>query len=183
MSDLELIKSQFKYYPDFPKNGMIFLDIFPIFRDPFAVEALITRFVHHITSYTLGLSDNKKIDTVVALDARGFLLGPIIALRLGAAFVPVRKKGKLPGDCVNASYEKEYGPDVVEMQAESIRPGDNVVVVDDVLATGGSAKSAGDLIAELGGKTLEYLFIVEISFLKGASNLDAPVYSAIQINE
>lgn len=73
-------------------------------------ESLITRFVHHITSHTLGLSEDKKIDTVVGLDARGFLLGPIIALRLGAAFVPVRKKGKLPGECVNATYEKEYGP-------------------------------------------------------------------------
>lgn len=89
---------------------MIFLDIFPIFRNPSAFEALITRFVHHITSYTLGLSENKKIDAVVALDARGFLLGPIIALRLGVPFVPVRKKGKLPGECVNFSYEKEYGP-------------------------------------------------------------------------
>jgi adenine phosphoribosyltransferase len=89
---------------------MVFLDIFPIFRNPLVFESLITRFVHHITSHTLGLSEDKKIDTVVGLDARGFLLGPIIALRLGAAFVPVRKKGKLPGECVNATYEKEYGP-------------------------------------------------------------------------
>ena len=126
MADLELLESQFKYYPDFPKKvgsnyyqrpilmtycqGVVFLDIFPIFRNPLVFEALITRFVHHITSHTLGLVENRKIDAVVALDARGFLLGPIIALRLGAAFVPVRKKGKLPGECVNASYEKEYGP-------------------------------------------------------------------------
>jgi adenine phosphoribosyltransferase len=85
------------------------LDIFPILRDPLAFEALITHFLHHITSHTLGLSDHRKIDVVVGLDARGFLLGPIIALRLGAAFVPVRKKGKLPGECVQAEYEKEYG--------------------------------------------------------------------------
>lgn len=78
-------------------------------RDPLAFETLITHFLHHIISYTLGLSENHKIDVVVGLDARGFLLGPIVALRLGAAFVPVRKKGKLPGKCVQAEYNKEYG--------------------------------------------------------------------------
>ena len=88
---------------------MTFLDIFPILRDPLAFESLITHLVHHITSYTIPRSDNKRIDVVVGLDARGFLLGPVIALRLGAAFVPVRKKGKLPGQCVTAEYIKEYG--------------------------------------------------------------------------
>ena len=87
----------------------MFLDIFPILRDPVAFETLITHLIHHITSQTIPKSPNKKIDVVVGLDARGFLLGPIIALRLGAAFVPVRKKGKLPGECASASYEKEYG--------------------------------------------------------------------------
>lgn len=85
------------------------MDIFPILRDPLALETLITHFVHHITSHTLGFSDHYKVDVVVGLDARGFLFGPIIALRLGAAFVPVRKKGKLPGECVQAEYVKEYG--------------------------------------------------------------------------
>lgn len=87
----------------------MFLDIFPILRDPLAFEVLITNLMHHITSSTLPKLQSKKIDVVVGLDARGFLLGPIIALRLGAAFVPVRKQGKLPGECVTASYEKEYG--------------------------------------------------------------------------
>jgi len=87
----------------------VFLDIFPILRNPLAFETLITHFLHHITSRTIAGSPSKKIDVVVGLDARGFLLGPIIALRLGAAFVPVRKQGKLPGDCVRASYDKEYG--------------------------------------------------------------------------
>jgi len=87
----------------------VFLDIFPILRNPVAFETLITHLVHHITSHTLTNSPTKKVDVIVGLDARGFLLGPIIALRLGAAFVPVRKAGKLPGDCISASYEKEYG--------------------------------------------------------------------------
>lgn len=87
----------------------MFLDIFPLLRDPLAFEALITHFVHHLRSKTLSSLPAKKIDVIVGLDARGFLIGPLIALRLGAAFVPVRKQGKLPGECVSASYEKEYG--------------------------------------------------------------------------
>lgn len=90
-------------------QGVGFLDIFPIFRDPVALETLITHFVYHINSHTIPKSVRKKVDVVVGLDARGFLIGPLIALRLGAAFVPVRKKGKLPGPCKQASYEKEYG--------------------------------------------------------------------------
>jgi adenine phosphoribosyltransferase len=87
----------------------VFLDIFPLLRNPTAFETLITHLMHHLTSHTIPNSPARKIDVVVGLDARGFLLGPIIALRLGAAFVPVRKKGKLPGKCVSATYEKEYG--------------------------------------------------------------------------
>jgi adenine phosphoribosyltransferase len=90
-------------------QGIVFLDIFPILRNPLAFETLITHLIHHITSHTLQNSQVEKIDVVVGLDARGFLLGPIIALRLGAAFVPVRKAGKLPGQCIDATYEKEYG--------------------------------------------------------------------------
>lgn len=92
-----------------PFQGINFLDILPILRDPIAFETLITHLVHHITSQTVPKSLRKKVDVVVGLDARGFLIGPIIALRLGASFVPVRKRGKLPGDCVSAAYEKEYG--------------------------------------------------------------------------
>ncbi|KAG6813485.1 hypothetical protein H0H92_010510 [Tricholoma furcatifolium] len=163
-------------------KGIVFLDIFPLLRNPVAFETLITHFVHHLTSKTIS-SPSKKIDVIVGLDARGFLLGPLIALRLGAAFVPVRKRGKLPGECVSASYEKEYGTDVFEMQADAITPGQNVVVVDDLIATGGSAKAAGELIAKMGGKTLEYLFIIELTFLKGGDKLDAPLYSIVQADD
>ncbi|RDB22489.1 Adenine phosphoribosyltransferase [Hypsizygus marmoreus] len=178
--DIEYIKSQLTSHPDFPKKGIVFLDIFPLLRNPITFETLITHFVHHLTSHTIPGSPSKKIDAVVGLDARGFLLGPIIALRLGAAFVPVRKPGKLPGKCVSASYEKEYGTDSFEMQADAIQPGQSVIVVDDLIATGGSAKAAGELIAKQGGKTLEYLFVVELLFLKGADKLDAPIYSIVK---
>ncbi|PFH51444.1 hypothetical protein AMATHDRAFT_142643 [Amanita thiersii Skay4041] len=180
MSDIELIKSFITSHPDFPKKGIVFQDIFPIFRNPLAFETLITHLVHHITSITLPKVPGKKIDVVVGLDARGFLIGPIIALRLGAAFVPVRKCGKLPGLCESVVYAKEYGSDTFEMQADGIKPGQNAIIIDDLIATGGSAKAAGELVAKLGGKTLEYLFIVELTFLKGASQLDAPIYSVIQ---
>ncbi|KAK7470736.1 adenine phosphoribosyltransferase [Stygiomarasmius scandens] len=183
MADVQYLREQLTAHPDFPKKGIVFLDIFPILRDPVAFETLITHLIHHITSQTIPKSPNKKIDVVVGLDARGFLLGPIIALRLGAAFVPVRKKGKLPGECASASYEKEYGSDTFEMQADAIKPGQSVVVIDDLIATGGSAKAAGELISKLGGKTLEYIFIIELTFLQGGSKLDAPVYSIIQSDD
>ncbi|KAI0269282.1 adenine phosphoribosyltransferase [Gloeopeniophorella convolvens] len=183
MSDVEYIKSLLKPYPDFPKKGVNFLDIFPLFRNPVAVETLVTHLLHHIFSVTTFNSPSKKIDVIVGLDARGFLLGPLIALRLGAAFVPVRKRGKLPGECVQATYEKEYGTDVFEMQADVIAPGQTVVVIDDLIATGGSAAAAGELVAKQGGTLLEYLFIIELTFLKGADKLGAPVYSMVKVEE
>ncbi|EKM59636.1 uncharacterized protein PHACADRAFT_158037 [Phanerochaete carnosa HHB-10118-sp] len=183
MSDTDYIKSLLKAHPDFPKKGIVFLDIFPVLRDPVAFETLITHFVHHLTSKTIPASSAKKIDVLVGLDARGFLLGPIIAMRLGAAFVPVRKKGKLPGECVTASFEKEYGIDSFEMQSDAIKPGQSVVVVDDLIATGGSARAAGELVSKLGGKILEYLFIIELTFLKAADKLDAPLYSIVQCDD
>ncbi|KAG8907217.1 adenine phosphoribosyltransferase [Tulasnella sp. 403] len=190
MADVELIRSLLTPHPDFPKKGIVFLDLFPILRNPLAFETLVTHLVHHITSTTISpvvagapTRAPTKVDVVVGLDARGFLLGPIIALRLGAAFVPVRKKGKLPGKCVTATYEKEYGSDSFDMQADAILPGNNVIVVDDLIATGGSAKAAGALVHQLGGKILEYVFVVGLKFLKGHEQLDAPVYSMIEIEE
>ncbi|KAJ7283732.1 phosphoribosyltransferase-like protein [Mycena rebaudengoi] len=191
MADVEYLKSKLTAHSDFPKKvellavrrGIVFLDIFPILRDPIAFETLITHLVHHITSHTIAASPTKKIDVVVGLDARGFLLGPIIALRLGAAFVPVRKHGKLPGQCTSATYKKEYGTDSFEMQTDAIKSGQSVIVVDDLIATGGSAKAAGELVAKQGGKTLEYLFIIELMFLKGGSKLDAPIYSIVQSDD
>lgn len=183
MSDVEHLRSLLKAHPDFPKKGIVFLDIFPILRDPVAFETLITHFVYRLTSHTIPNSPSKKVDVVVGLDARGFLFGPIIALRLGAAFVPVRKRGKLPGECVTATYEKEYGTDSFEMQADAIQPGQNVIVIDDLIATGGSAKAAGELVTKRGGKVLEYLFVIELTFLKGAQQLNAPVYSMVKADD
>lgn len=180
--DVAILKSKFAFHQDFPKKGIYFCDIFPVLRDPLTFELLITHFVSHVFNTTIpNYAKGQKIDAVVGLDARGFLIGPIIALRLGASFVPVRKAGKLPGQCAKASYAKEYGDDVFEIQSDSIAKGANVIIVDDLIATGGSAKAAGELVKQLGAKTLEYLFIVGGSNLNGASKLDAPAYSLVDI--
>lgn len=111
------------------------------------------------------------MDVIVGLDARGFLFGPTLALRLGAAFVPVRKQGKLPGKCVTAEYMKEYGKDIFCAQHDAITTGQKVIIVDDIIATGGSAAAAGQIVKQLGGNTLEYAFMLELDFLKGRDKL------------
>ncbi|CEG70439.1 Putative Adenine phosphoribosyltransferase [Rhizopus microsporus] len=174
--DIERIKNLLGTHEDFPKKGIVFKDMFPVFKDPTAVEALISNIVHHINS-----TYPEKIDAVVGLDARGFLFGPLIALRLGAAFVPVRKQGKLPGDCVQATYQKEYGEDIFELQKSALKEGDRVIIVDDLIATGGSAAAAGQLVKQCNAKTVEYVFVMELDFLNGSKTLDAPVYSLIHL--
>lgn len=173
-----------EYYPDWPKKGVLFCDVLPALRDPITFELLITHMMSHLFTKTLPRlaqrGQETRINYVVGLDARGFLLGPIIAQRLGAGFVPVRKRGKLPGTCEQATFMKEYGEDVFEMQKDAIPAGANVLVVDDLIATGGSAAAAGELVRKLGATTVEYLFIVAIPFLKGADKLDAPEYQYVR---
>ena len=129
------LHSALRQFPDFPTLGILFEDILPIFAKPELHEQLITALELHI-SETYGAGN--RPDVIVGLEARGFLFGPTLALRLGSAFVPVRKKGKLPGPTVEATYEKEYGEDFFQMQADGIREGQKVLVVDDIIATGTS---------------------------------------------
>ncbi|PWN30510.1 PRTase-like protein [Jaminaea rosea] len=196
MSDVEHLKSLFEFHPDFPQKGVNFCDILPVLRDPIAFESLITHMLHHIFSVTLpklraaAKTDEErkrvKIDAVVGLDARGFLFGPQLAQRLGAAFLPVRKRGKLPGENVQAEYVKEYGKDIFEMPSRTIESSHggpaNIIVVDDLIATGGSAGAAGELVKKVGGKTVEYIFVVAIPFLKGEEKLDAPSYHLVEVD-
>ncbi|GAA6019867.1 hypothetical protein JCM11491_004847 [Sporobolomyces phaffii] len=182
MSDVVYLKSKLGVYPGFPKEGIVFLDVFPLLADPTAFETLMTHFLHHVTSVTLpklreAQGPDAKIDSVVGLDARGFLFGPILAQRLQAGFVPVRKAGKLPGKCLTASYEKE---DSFEMQEGGIKSGANVLIIDDLIATGGSASAAGELVEKCGAKVIENLFVIEIEFLKGKDALKGDTYSIIK---
>ncbi|KAF3762161.1 PRTase-like protein [Cryphonectria parasitica EP155] len=177
------LEKSLRRFPDFPIPGINFLDIMPWFLDP-NVHATLLRSLE-LQLQHFGTDGNSiKPDVVVGLDARGFLFGPSLALRLGASFVPVRKQGKLPGPCVTAQYTKEYGVDYFQMQEGSIAKGQKVLIVDDIIATGGSAAAGGDLVKQLGGTLIGYLFIVEIPFLKGRDKLDnVPVVTLLDINE
>ncbi|KAL5118599.1 adenine phosphoribosyltransferase [Pleosporales sp. CAS-2024a] len=166
--------------PDFPEPGILFEDILPIFADP-QLHAGLIRALHIAVEEHFGAHGTP--DVVVGLDARGFLFGPSLALRLGASFVPVRKRGKLPGPCETAEYQKEYGSDFFQMQADAVRSGQKVLIVDDIIATGGSASAAGSLVKKLGGTVMGYVFILELDFLKGRDKLDAPVYTLLASQE
>ncbi|KAI9838877.1 MAG: adenine phosphoribosyltransferase [Sarea resinae] len=170
------LRRALRRFPDFPQPGILFEDILPIFANPSLHAELIRALELHILSSSTGA---KKPDIIVGLEARGFLFGPTLALRLGASFVPLRKKGKLPGPTVTATYKKEYGEDVFEMQSDAIKPGQTVLVVDDLIATGGSAACAEQLVSKLGGVLIGHIFIIELGFLKGRDKLNAPVYTLL----
>ncbi|EXJ64578.1 adenine phosphoribosyltransferase [Cladophialophora yegresii CBS 114405] len=172
-----LLKAGLKTYPDFPKEGILFEDILPLFASPSLHQALIRAYELQIIE---SLGRDNLPDVIVGLDARGFLFGPTLALRFGAGFVPVRKAGKLPGKIETAEFQKEYGTDTFAMQTDAIKPGQKVLVVDDLIATGGSAAAAGTLVEKCGGTLLGYFFIIELTFLKGRDKLNAPVYTLLE---
>lgn len=175
------LRGALRQFPDFPKPGILFEDILPIFASAPLHASLLRAFeLHILAAHPPSLTPPfAGIDVVVGLDARGFLFGPGIALKLGCAFVPVRKVGKLPGPCKKVAYEKEYGQDFFEIQADVIAPGARVLVVDDIIATGGSAKAAGELVGLCGGHVVEYCFMMELEFLKGRDKLNAPVFTLL----
>lgn len=169
------LKGALHQYPNFPTEGILFEDFLPIFRSPVLFEKLVRAFKLHLEQKF----PDKKVDFVVGLESRGFLFGPSLALAIGAGFVPVRKQGKLPGKTYKAEYVKEYGKDVFEIQVEAIPEGSTVIVVDDIIATGGSAKAAEDLITKAGGCLLEFEFVMELDFLKGTEKLNAPSFTLL----
>ncbi|KAG4034726.1 hypothetical protein MFRU_002g00790 [Monilinia fructicola] len=170
------LRKALRNFPDFPIPGIDFVDILPLFANHDLHESLIRA----LELQVLLVNDGKKPDVIVGLDARGFLFGPSLALRLGAGFAPVRKRGKLPGPTEEASFEKEYGQDYFQIQKDAIKPGQSVLVVDDIIATGGSAQAAGKLVEQLGGKCMGFLFILELDFLKGRDRLNAPVVTLLR---
>ncbi len=167
------LKHHIRTIPDFPKAGILFRDITTLLQNKgafrYAVNALAGKY------------KGKKIDTVVAVEARGFILGGAVAHKLGAGFVPVRKSGKLPWKKHSVSYALEYGTDTLEMHHESIRPEDKILIVDDLLATGGTVKAVIELVKKQKGKIAGIAFLIELEDLKGRDKLkDYPVFSLIK---
>lgn len=170
--NLNIVKSAIRTYENFPKEGVVFRDIFGIFQDVTALKALRDLIVSHVSSL--------DVDVIVGLDSRGFLVGPIISLELGKPFLPIRKKGKLPGDVFQYSYTLEYGEATFEIQKNNLSSGKRVLIVDDLLATGGSMSGAIQLLKKSGATVVECLAVIELIALNGRAKLDAPVHSIIQ---
>lgn len=167
------LKRYIRNIPDFPKPGILFRDITTLLKDKkafrHAVDALANKY------------KNKKIDKVVAVEARGFIFGGAIAQKLGAGFIPVRKTGKLPWKTNSATYELEYGTDTLQIHHDAIEPDERVLIVDDLLATGGTVRAVTDLVKQLKGKISGIAFLIELTALKGKDKLtEFPVYSLIK---
>jgi len=157
--------------PDFPKPGIVFKDISPLLADGPAFSATVSQLATLIPQGT---------DIIVGTEARGFIFGAALAAQLGIGFVPVRKPGKLPAEVHSIEYELEYGFDVLEIHRDALSKGHKVVVVDDLLATGGTARATVDLVRQLGAEVAACLFVIELTFLNGSSSLDdVPVHSLI----
>jgi len=169
---LSALRSAVRDVPDFPKEGILFKDITPILADAALFRRAVDCFVQANAS--------RSIDKVVGIDARGFLFGAAAAYAMGVGFVPIRKKGKLPYRSESVSYALEYGEADVEMHVDAIAPGEKIVLIDDLLATGGTAAAASALIAKVGGELVEAQFLIELEFLNGRSTLGGvPVRSFI----
>lgn len=167
------LKDRIRDIPDFPKEGIIFKDITTLLQDGAAFKKSVNLLAQKFKKAAIGL--------VVGVEARGFIFGAALAYKLGVGFVPVRKKGKLPAKTKSVTYDLEYGTDVLEMHEDAIAPGTRVLIVDDLLATGGTIKAVSDLVKAEQGVIAGVAFLVELRFLKGKNKLkDLPVYSVIK---
>jgi adenine phosphoribosyltransferase len=166
------IENYIRDIQDFPKKGISFKDITPLLNSPEATNACLDLLVCQL--------EIQKIDKVVGVESRGFFFGILLAQRLNVGFIPVRKPNKLPFETISASYELEYGTDTLEIHSDAIQPGDKVLIHDDVLATGGTAKAVCELVEQLGGEIVQVNFLIELTFLNGREKVkEYPVFAAI----
>jgi adenine phosphoribosyltransferase len=160
---MENLKKIIREVPDFPKEGINFYDITTLLQNAVGFKQTIDALVEQVK--------DEKIDTVIGIESRGFIFGTPVAYQLGAGFVPVRKPNKLPWDKVSVSYDLEYGQDTLEMHRDAIGDGHRVLIIDDLLATGGTARAVADLVEKVGGEIAKILFVVELNFLNGREKL------------
>jgi adenine phosphoribosyltransferase len=168
---MEQLKSKIRHVPDFPKPGILFYDITTLLRDPAGFREAIDAMA--------GPYMKRGIEVVVGIESRGFILGAAVADRLGAGFVPVRKLGKLPAARVRATYDLEYGSDSLEMHQDAVQGGQRVLIVDDLLATGGTARATVDLVKQLGGTVEAVALLIELAALNGRARLAGEHVSAV----
>lgn len=161
---MDELKKLIREVPDFPKPGINFYDITTLLKHPEGFRKTIDALVEQF--------DGEKVDTVVGIEARGFIFAPAMAYRLGAGFVPARKPGKLPSVCASVSYDLEYGQDALQIHSDAVGEGHRVLIADDLLATGGTARAVVDLVEKLGGEIVGLAFVVELEFLSGRDRLE-----------
>ena len=160
---MEQLKAAIREIPDWPKKGILFYDITTLLKNGQCFHEVINALT---TPY-----ENKQVDLVVGIEARGFIMAPTVAYRLKAGFVPVRKPGKLPAATHKMSYELEYGTDTLEIHQDAIEPGNRVLIIDDLIATGGTARAVADIVEKMGGTVVGLAFMVELTALKGRQKL------------
>ncbi|MDR1988782.1 MAG: adenine phosphoribosyltransferase [Acidobacteriaceae bacterium] len=160
---MDALKSKIRHVPDFPKPGILFYDITTLLKEATGFRSAIDHLVAPFEA--------ESIDLVAGIESRGFIFGAAVAARLGTGFVPIRKPGKLPAATERASYALEYGTDSIEIHKDAVRKGERVLVVDDLLATGGTARAAAELITTLGGVVHAFAFLIELEFLNGREKL------------
>jgi len=160
---VSLLRGRIRDVPDFPKKGILFKDITPLLADVDAFRTCIQLMVEKL--------DGESVRSVVGIEARGFMFGAALADKLGVGFIPVRKPGKLPAATYRAEYDLEYGSDAVEIHQDALSPGDRVVVVDDLIATGGTAKATGDLVQQCGAEVAAFVFVINLLALEGTKKL------------
>jgi adenine phosphoribosyltransferase len=158
------LKSTIREIPDWPKPGILFYDVTTLLKNPQAFREAVTALIDPFRG--------QRIDLVLGIEARGFIFAPTVAYALGAGFIPVRKPGKLPAATNRAAYELEYGKDSLEIHRDAIDPGQRILIVDDLIATGGTARAVADLVRKMGGTVMGLAFLVELEFLKGRERLE-----------
>ena len=165
------LKAKIRHVPDFPKAGILFYDITTLLKDAAGLRAAID-------SLSMPFKD-QRVDLVVGIESRGFIFGAAVADRIGAGFSPVRKPGKLPSACVRTTYDLEYGSDTLEMHEDAVSPGQRVLIVDDLLATGGTARATTDMVKRLGGQVHALAFLIELVALNGRARLEGEAVHSV----